>query len=95
MCCHFVMYLLCFFLGLLLIFFCATKTDKIEFEDTADSGGILLKSNTEAPGEEVVSMIRKALPGTYLTLCLIYFNQGFFGFLVRIQVLLMSPQLSK
>ncbi|XP_074543839.1 desmocollin 2-like protein [Halichoeres trimaculatus] len=40
-------------LGLLLAFFCATKREKMELEDAGDSGGILLKSNTEAPGEEV------------------------------------------
>ncbi|XP_020491022.1 desmocollin 2-like protein isoform X1 [Labrus bergylta] len=40
-------------LCLLLAFFCATKREKMELEDVGDSGGILLKSNTEAPGEEV------------------------------------------
>lgn len=40
--------------GLLLIFFCMTKGEKREIDDSGDSGGILLKSNTEAPGEEVV-----------------------------------------
>lgn len=31
-----------------------TKGEKREIDDSGDSGGILLKSNTEAPGEEVV-----------------------------------------
>lgn len=31
-----------------------TKGEKREIDDMGDSGGILLKSNTEAPGEEVV-----------------------------------------
>ncbi|XP_068196000.1 desmocollin 2-like protein [Antennarius striatus] len=44
-------------LALLLIFFCVTKKEKMEFEDVGDSGGILLKSNTEAPGEEVDSSL--------------------------------------
>ncbi|XP_076000751.1 desmocollin 2-like protein [Genypterus blacodes] len=42
-------------LCILLAFFCATKGEKKELDDMADSGGILLKSNTEAPGEEVDS----------------------------------------
>ncbi|XP_071382834.1 desmocollin 2-like protein [Centroberyx affinis] len=42
-------------LGILLAFFCVTKPEKWEIEDMGDSGGILLKSNTEAPGEEVDS----------------------------------------
>ncbi|XP_041660277.1 desmocollin 2 like [Cheilinus undulatus] len=45
----FLLLLLC----LLLIFFCVTKREKLQLEDAGDSGGILLKSNTEAPGEEV------------------------------------------
>nr|XP_040027754.1 LOW QUALITY PROTEIN: desmocollin 2 like [Gasterosteus aculeatus aculeatus] len=40
-------------LGLLLGFFCMTKTEKKEIDDIGDNGGILLKSNTESPGEEV------------------------------------------
>ncbi|XP_038573882.1 desmocollin 2 like [Micropterus salmoides] len=44
-------------LGLLLAFFCMTKGDTLELKDEADSGGILLKSNTEAPGEEVDSSL--------------------------------------
>ncbi|XP_010742116.3 desmocollin 2-like protein [Larimichthys crocea] len=42
---------------LLLIFFCATKREKLELDDGGGSGGILLKSNTEAPGEEVDSSL--------------------------------------
>ncbi|KAG8014181.1 Desmocollin-2, partial [Nibea albiflora] len=42
---------------LLLIFFCATKGEKLEIDDGGGSGGILLKSNTEAPGEEVDSSL--------------------------------------
>ncbi|XP_059201150.1 desmocollin 2-like protein [Centropristis striata] len=44
-------------LGLLLAFFCVTKRDKQEVEYGGDSGGILLKSNTEAPGDEVDSSL--------------------------------------
>ncbi|XP_051277442.1 desmocollin 2-like protein isoform X2 [Dicentrarchus labrax] len=44
-------------LCILLAFFCATKGDKLEIDDAGDSGGILLKSNTEAPGEEVDSSL--------------------------------------
>ncbi|KAM9845093.1 desmocollin 2-like protein [Aulostomus maculatus] len=44
-------------LCLLLAFFCVTRREKIEVEDTGDSGGILLTSNTEAPGEEVDSSL--------------------------------------
>ncbi|XP_068427691.1 desmocollin 2-like protein [Clinocottus analis] len=40
-------------LGLLLALFCATKAQKWVVEDVGDSGGILLKSNIESPGEEV------------------------------------------
>ncbi|XP_019963162.2 desmocollin 2-like protein isoform X1 [Paralichthys olivaceus] len=46
--------LLCLLLG----FFCMTKREKFELEDTADYGGIILKSNTEGRGDEVdVSLI--------------------------------------
>lgn len=38
-----------------------TKREKREIDDSGDSGGILLKSNTEAPGEEVVRTTLKAL----------------------------------
>ena len=38
--------------GLLFVFYCTTKGEKIYMEDC--SGGMLLKSNTEAPGDEVV-----------------------------------------
>lgn len=31
-----------------------TKTEKKQIDDIGDNGGILLKSNTESPGEEVV-----------------------------------------
>ncbi|CAL8279848.1 unnamed protein product [Lota lota] len=46
--------LLLLLLGILLALFCATKHEKMEMEDVGDSGGILLKSNIEIPGEEVV-----------------------------------------
>ncbi|KAI3374326.1 hypothetical protein L3Q82_006166 [Scortum barcoo] len=42
-------------LGILLAFFCMMGREKIPLPDGTDSGGILLKSNTEAPGEEVDS----------------------------------------
>lgn len=46
------------------------KTEKVEVEDTVDSGGILLKSNTEAPGEEVVKATPAATPSRLPRLCL-------------------------
>lgn len=39
---------------LLLAFVCSTRTEKVPFDETGYSGGILLESNTEAPGDEVV-----------------------------------------
>uniref|UniRef100_H3CL82 Desmocollin 2 like n=1 Tax=Tetraodon nigroviridis TaxID=99883 RepID=H3CL82_TETNG len=47
--------LLLLLLCLLLAFICVTKKEKMELEDAGDNGGILLTSNTEAPGEEVDS----------------------------------------
>ncbi|XP_028327869.1 desmocollin 2-like protein [Gouania willdenowi] len=47
--------LLLLLLALLLAFLCSTKRDKIELVDAGDSAGILLKSNTEALGDEVDS----------------------------------------
>ncbi|XP_033993194.1 desmocollin 2 like isoform X2 [Trematomus bernacchii] len=49
--------LLLLLLGLLLAIFCTTKRKNIELEDEGNSGGILIKSNTEAPGEEVDSSL--------------------------------------
>ncbi|KAL3055228.1 hypothetical protein OYC64_018006 [Pagothenia borchgrevinki] len=49
--------LLLLLLGLLLIIYCTTKRKNIELEDEGNSGGILIKSNTEAPGEEVDSSL--------------------------------------
>lgn len=40
----------------LLALFCVTRKDKVQV-DGGDSGGILIKSNTEAPGEEVDSSL--------------------------------------
>lgn len=41
--------------GLLCVLVCSTKGDKVRMADDYDgTGGMLLKSNTEAPGEEVV-----------------------------------------
>nr|XP_057924973.1 desmocollin 2-like protein [Doryrhamphus excisus] len=51
--------LLLLLLVLLLVFFCKTRAENVQLEDTADSGGILIKSNTEAPGEEVDSSLIK------------------------------------
>lgn len=50
--------------GLLIGFLCVTKKEKMELEDVGDSGGILLKSNTEAPGEEVVKTCSSACSGS-------------------------------
>uniref|UniRef100_A0A3Q0SDK9 Desmocollin 2 like n=1 Tax=Amphilophus citrinellus TaxID=61819 RepID=A0A3Q0SDK9_AMPCI len=44
-------------LFLLLAFFCLTKREKLDLDDSGDTGGILLKSNTEAPGDEVVRAV--------------------------------------
>uniref|UniRef100_A0A3B4BB59 Cadherin domain-containing protein n=1 Tax=Periophthalmus magnuspinnatus TaxID=409849 RepID=A0A3B4BB59_9GOBI len=48
--------LLLLLLFLLLIFLCVTSRQKVQMDDLKDSGGVLLKSNTEAPGEEVVRL---------------------------------------
>lgn len=40
--------------GLLCILVCSTKGEKLVIADDDVSGGMLLKSNYEAPGEEVV-----------------------------------------
>lgn len=53
-------------------FLCVTKKEKLELEDAGDSGGILLKSNTEAPGEEVVKTTPKAAPVQVSHLCLYF-----------------------
>lgn len=44
-------------LFLLLAFFCLTKMEKVQLDDAGENGGILLKSNTEAPGDEVDSSL--------------------------------------
>ncbi|KAJ3594704.1 hypothetical protein NHX12_004011, partial [Muraenolepis orangiensis] len=46
-----------FFVWVLLALFCATKHEKMQMEDIGDSGGILLKSNIEVPGEEDSKLI--------------------------------------
>ncbi|KAM9720348.1 desmocollin 2-like protein [Menidia menidia] len=46
-------------LFLLLAFFCVTKMDKLEIDDKEYSGGNLLLSNTEGPGDEVDSTLIK------------------------------------
>ncbi|XP_056451934.1 desmocollin 2-like protein [Gadus chalcogrammus] len=55
--------LLLLLLGILLALFCATKHEKMEMEDAGDTGGILLKSNIEVPGEEVVDSKLLLCPG--------------------------------
>ncbi|XP_054482774.1 desmocollin 2-like protein [Anoplopoma fimbria] len=57
--------LLLLLLGLLLAFFCATKRETKQIDDMGNSGGILLKSNTESPGEEVDSSLIK-VPATFV-----------------------------
>lgn len=57
------------FAGLLMAFLCVTKNEKRELEDAGDSGGILLKSNTEAPGEEVVKSAPEAAPSSTFHIC--------------------------
>ncbi|XP_077472126.1 desmocollin 2-like protein [Stigmatopora argus] len=57
--------LLLLLLLLLLACFCTTKPELQILEDTTDSGGILIKSNTEAPGEEVdASLIKFPINGS-------------------------------
>ncbi|XP_036940915.1 desmocollin 2 like isoform X2 [Acanthopagrus latus] len=55
-------------LGLLLAFFCVTKRQKLEIDDVGDSGGILLKSNIEAPGDEVDLIAVPTAPVEQLTM---------------------------
>ncbi|XP_011485197.1 desmocollin-2 isoform X2 [Oryzias latipes] len=50
-------------LFLLLAFVCSTRTEKVPFDETGYSGGILLESNTEAPGDEVDTFIPVASLG--------------------------------
>ncbi|KAK2883557.1 hypothetical protein QQF64_016792 [Cirrhinus molitorella] len=50
-------------LSLLLIFICSTKRDKLYISDDTGTGGMLLKSNTEAPGEEVKDGALMMIPG--------------------------------
>ncbi|XP_067273214.1 desmocollin 2-like protein isoform X2 [Pseudorasbora parva] len=56
--------LLLLLLCLLLIFICSTKREKLYINDDTGTGGMLLKSNTEAPGEEVKDGTLMMLPGT-------------------------------
>lgn len=51
-------------LCMLIAFFCVTKHEKMEIDDTGDSGGILLSSNTEAPGDQVDSSLINVPPTT-------------------------------
>lgn len=53
-------FLLLFLLCLLLALLCVTKHQNVQLDDVTDSGGVLLKSNTEAPGEEVDSSLLTA-----------------------------------
>ncbi|XP_026147074.1 desmocollin-2-like [Carassius auratus] len=55
--------LLLLLLSLLLIFICSTKRDKLYINDDTGTGGMLLKSNTEAPGEEVKEGALMIIPG--------------------------------
>ncbi|XP_016415520.1 desmocollin-2-like isoform X1 [Sinocyclocheilus rhinocerous] len=55
--------LLLLLLSLLLIFICSTKRDKLYISDDTGTGGMLLKSNTEAPGEEVKDGALMMIPG--------------------------------
>lgn len=49
--------LLLLLLFLLLAFLCVTKRQKVQLDDMTDNGGVLIKSNTEAPGDEVDSSL--------------------------------------
>ncbi|XP_073672750.1 desmocollin 2-like protein [Garra rufa] len=55
--------LLLLLLSLFLIFMCSTKRDKLYINDDTGTGGMLLKSNTEAPGEEVKDGALMMIPG--------------------------------
>ncbi|XP_051501572.1 desmocollin-1-like [Myxocyprinus asiaticus] len=55
--------LLLLLLCLLLIFMCTTKREKLYISDDTGTGGMLLKSNTEAPGEEVKEEALMKIPG--------------------------------
>lgn len=61
-----------------------TKREKREIDDSGDSGGILLKSNTEAPGEEVVRTTLKALLSqrTLISGVTLFSPTLLFGFLI-------------
>ncbi|XP_076873098.1 desmocollin 2-like protein [Brachyhypopomus gauderio] len=56
--------LLLLLLCLLLLFVCTTKGEKLQMIDDDGSGGMLLKSNTEAPGEEVKEAPLLIAPGS-------------------------------
>ncbi|XP_056122436.1 desmocollin 2-like protein isoform X2 [Rhinichthys klamathensis goyatoka] len=56
--------LLLLLLCLLVLFICSTKRDKLYINDDTGTGGMLLKSNTEAPGEEVKEGALMIIPGT-------------------------------
>lgn len=58
----FILFIL-FFTGILVFFFCVTKNTQVINEVIGDTGGTLIKSNYEAPGEEVVMANLKALHG--------------------------------
>ncbi|XP_051953861.1 desmocollin 2-like protein [Xyrauchen texanus] len=55
--------LLLLLLCLLLIFMCSTEREKLYISDDTGTGGMLLKSNTEAPGEEVKEEAFLKIPG--------------------------------
>ncbi|XP_026089311.1 desmocollin-3-like isoform X2 [Carassius auratus] len=55
--------LLLLLLSLLLIFICSTRREKLYISDDTGTGGMLLKSNTEAPGEEVKDGALMMIPG--------------------------------
>ncbi|XP_051951197.1 desmocollin-1-like [Xyrauchen texanus] len=55
--------LLLLLLCLLLIFMCSTKRENLYINDDTGTDGMLLKSNTEAPGEEVKNEVLMKIPG--------------------------------
>ncbi|TRY91442.1 hypothetical protein DNTS_028219 [Danionella cerebrum] len=55
--------LLLLLLCLLCLFICSTKKEKLQITDDTGAGGMLLKSNTEAPGEEVKDGTLLMIPG--------------------------------
>ena len=70
--------------GVALSLFCVTKDENKEMDDMGDSGGILLKSNTEAPGDQLVRSSRgenqEVISYCVLLLKYLFFSHSFPSF---------------